>query len=66
MSPALERLTGFDATEIIGGSCLRVDRCTECLRGCWASVAVAHVQGEIHPGLDSPQNTVCGIVMSAA
>lgn len=34
MSPALERLTGFDAEEILGRSCLLVHRCTECLRGC--------------------------------
>lgn len=34
MSPALERLTGFAADEILGRSCLRVHRCTECLRGC--------------------------------
>lgn len=34
MSPALARLTGFDAEEIVGRSCLRVHRCTECLKGC--------------------------------
>ena len=34
MSPALARLTGFDVDEIVGGSCLRVHRCTECLKGC--------------------------------
>jgi len=34
MSPAMERLTGFEARDIVGGSCLRVHRCEECLRGC--------------------------------
>jgi PAS domain S-box-containing protein len=34
MSPALERLTGFDTDDILGRSCLRVHRCTECLRSC--------------------------------
>lgn len=34
LSPAMERLTGFAANEVIGRSCLRVHRCEECLRGC--------------------------------
>jgi len=34
MSPALERLTGFRAEDVLGRSCLAVIRCTECLRGC--------------------------------
>ncbi len=34
MSPALERLTGFKAEDVLGRSCLTVIRCTECLRGC--------------------------------
>lgn len=34
MSPALERLTGFTADDIVGRSCLRVHRCIECLAGC--------------------------------
>jgi PAS domain S-box-containing protein len=34
MSPALERLTGFRAEDMVGQSCLEVIRCTECLRGC--------------------------------
>lgn len=34
MSPALERLTGFTADDIVGRSCLRVHRCAECLAGC--------------------------------
>lgn len=34
MSPAMERLTGFAAADILGGSCLRLHRCAECLQGC--------------------------------
>ncbi len=34
MSPALERLTGFDADEVLGRSCLTVIRCEECREGC--------------------------------
>jgi PAS domain S-box-containing protein len=34
MSPAMERLTGFQADEAIGRSCLNIHRCEECLAGC--------------------------------
>ena len=34
MSPALERLTGFRASDVMGRSCLTVIRCSECLKGC--------------------------------
>ena len=34
VSPALERLTGFRAEEVLGRSCLTLIRCRECLRGC--------------------------------
>lgn len=34
MSPALERLTGFKAKDVLGSSCLEVVRCSECLKGC--------------------------------
>jgi len=34
MSPALERLTGFDADDVLGRSCLTAIRCNECLKGC--------------------------------
>ena len=34
VSPAMERLTGFRAEEVLGGSCLNLHRCEECLRGC--------------------------------
>jgi PAS domain S-box-containing protein len=34
MSPALERLTGFRADDVLGRSCLTVIRCSECLKGC--------------------------------
>lgn len=34
VSPAMERLTGFRAEEVLGRSCLRLHRCEECLRGC--------------------------------
>ena len=34
MSPALERLTGFSAEEVLGRSCLMVNRCLECLTDC--------------------------------
>ena len=34
VSPALERITGFKAEDVIGRSCLTMIRCRECLRGC--------------------------------
>jgi PAS domain S-box-containing protein len=34
LSPAMERLTGFAASEVLGRSCLRLHRCRECLSGC--------------------------------
>jgi len=34
MSPALERLTGFRSSDVLGRSCLTVIRCSECLKGC--------------------------------
>ncbi|MFQ5538148.1 MAG: sigma 54-interacting transcriptional regulator [Gemmatimonadota bacterium] len=34
ISPAMERLTGFKAEEVLGRSCLNVVRCQECLKGC--------------------------------
>jgi PAS domain S-box-containing protein len=34
MSPAMERLTGFESEEAIGRSCLNIHRCEECLAGC--------------------------------
>lgn len=34
VSPALERITGFKAEDVIGRSCLTMIRCKECLRGC--------------------------------
>lgn len=34
ISPAMERLTGFKADEVLGRSCLTVNRCQECLKGC--------------------------------
>ncbi|MBT8397547.1 MAG: sigma 54-interacting transcriptional regulator [Gemmatimonadetes bacterium] len=34
VSPALERLTGFKAEEVLGRSCLTMIRCKECLQGC--------------------------------
>ena len=34
LSPAMEKLTGFTAEEVIGRSCLRLHRCTQCLKGC--------------------------------
>ncbi|MEN8144695.1 MAG: sigma 54-interacting transcriptional regulator [Gemmatimonadota bacterium] len=34
VSPALERLTGFAAEEVLGRSCLTVNRCEECIKGC--------------------------------
>ena len=34
MSPALERITGFDAEDVLGRSCLTVIRCDECRQGC--------------------------------
>jgi PAS domain S-box-containing protein len=34
VSPAMERLTGFRAEDVLGRSCLTVNRCQECLKGC--------------------------------
>jgi PAS domain S-box-containing protein len=34
MSPAMERLTGFRTEDVLGRSCLTVNRCQECLKGC--------------------------------
>jgi DNA-binding NtrC family response regulator/PAS domain-containing protein len=34
MSPAMERLTGFSSDQVLGRSCLTVNRCQECLREC--------------------------------
>jgi len=34
VSPAMERLTGFAAEDVLGRSCLRLHRCEECLKGC--------------------------------
>ena len=34
VSPAMERLTGFEADDVLGRSCLRLHRCEDCLRGC--------------------------------
>ena len=34
LSPAMERLTGFSAAEVLGRSCLHLHRCEECLSGC--------------------------------
>jgi PAS domain S-box-containing protein len=34
VSPALERITGFKAEDVIGRSCLTMIRCRECLKGC--------------------------------
>jgi len=34
VSPALEQLTGFNAEDVVGRSCLTIIRCRECLRGC--------------------------------
>jgi PAS domain S-box-containing protein len=34
ISPAMERLTGFRAADVLGRSCLTVNRCQECLKGC--------------------------------
>lgn len=34
VSPALERITGFKADEVVGRSCLTMIRCRECLKGC--------------------------------
>ena len=34
LSPAMERLTGFDRSEVVGRSCLLLHRCEECLSGC--------------------------------
>ena len=34
MSPALERITGFRAEDVLGKSCLTVIRCEECRQGC--------------------------------
>ncbi len=43
MSPAMERLTGFKTEDVLGRSCLTVNRCSECLKGC----AVFN-QGAVH------------------
>jgi PAS domain S-box-containing protein len=34
LSPAMERLTGFTSDQVVGRSCLTVNRCQECLKGC--------------------------------
>jgi len=34
ISPAMESLTGFKAEDVLGRSCLTVNRCQECLKGC--------------------------------
>jgi len=34
VSPAMERLTGFYADEVLGRPCIHLNRCEECLRGC--------------------------------
>jgi PAS domain S-box-containing protein len=34
ISPAMERLTGFQAHEVLGRSCLNLNRCEECLKAC--------------------------------
>jgi PAS domain S-box-containing protein len=34
ISPAMERLTGFAASEVLGRSCLTLNRCPECLKDC--------------------------------
>jgi len=34
VTPAMERLTGFEARDVIGRSCLLLHRCPECLKGC--------------------------------
>ena len=34
MSPAMARLTGFTPDEVLGRSCLTLNRCEECLKGC--------------------------------
>jgi PAS domain S-box-containing protein len=34
MSAALEKLTGFSASDVTGRSCLTAIRCSECLKGC--------------------------------
>ncbi len=34
LSPAMERLTGFAARDVLGRSCLTLNRCPECLKGC--------------------------------
>ncbi len=34
VSPELERITGFDAAEVLGKPCISLIRCRECLRGC--------------------------------
>jgi two-component system, NtrC family, response regulator AtoC len=36
-SPGAERLLGFPATEVLGGNCLKSNRCPECIRGCGIS-----------------------------
>ena len=48
VSPAMERLTGFRAEDVLGRSCLRLHRCEECLRGCGVfengTVRDSHIQ----------------------
>jgi PAS domain S-box-containing protein len=34
VSPELERITGFTASEVLGKPCISLIRCRECLRGC--------------------------------
>ncbi|MFN8580399.1 MAG: sigma 54-interacting transcriptional regulator [Gemmatimonadaceae bacterium] len=34
VSPELEKMSGFDATEVLGKPCISLIRCRECLRGC--------------------------------
>ncbi len=34
LTPAMERLTGFRAADVLGRSCLTLHRCPECLKGC--------------------------------
>jgi len=43
MSPAMERLTGFKTEDVLGRSCLTVNRCSECLKGC-----AVFQQGSVH------------------
>ncbi|MEQ9400375.1 MAG: sigma 54-interacting transcriptional regulator [Longimicrobiales bacterium] len=34
LSPAMARLTGFSPDDVVGRSCITLNRCEECLRGC--------------------------------